>query len=61
MDTSQAWKRLLQIRSRSEDYVLSMKMHLQELALHNPLLIERILLILSCLMVLWLKQKAGSP
>jgi len=61
MDTNQAWRKLSLIKSKSGDYVLSMKTHLHELALHNPLLIERILLILSCLMVLWLRQKAGSP
>lgn len=61
MDTNQVLKRLSQIKSKSGDYMLSMKTHLQELASHNPLLIERTLLILSCLMVLWLKQKGGSP
>jgi len=61
MDTNQVLKRLSQIKLKSGDYVSSMKIHLHELALHNPLLIERTLLILSCLMVLWLKQRGGSP
>jgi len=61
MDIDLAWKKLLLIKSKSGVFVLNTKTHLQELALYNPLLIERILLILSCLMVLWLKQKAGSP
>jgi len=61
MVTDLVLRKLLLIKLRSGGFVLNMKTHLHELALYNPLLIERTLLILSCLMVLWLKQKAVSP